>query len=304
MPRAPMPAEVRRDAVGVPHLRAGDVMELARLQGRIAALDRGWQIEHHRWRMEGRTAEYVGADGLHWDRFARQVLLEPTVRRCFERLDRETRTWLSAYVDGVNDTLAAGARGHARGRAARAPVVCRRAASVGAVDAARHLLGDPPALRDLPGEAVQRARRRPSRRRRPRDVPRRGRRAGGGLGEQRLGRRRGPHGERAAAHRGRPAPHDRAARLLPAGGPGLPRVRRRRLHLPGGARRAALRPHGHRRMGHHERDGRLPGPDTRVARSRRPRAGRVAAAQGAWHRRLGAGAVHRPRRCAYAGRPT
>jgi penicillin amidase len=101
-------SEVRRDAVGVPHLRADDLLELARLQGRVTALDRAWQIEHHRWRMEGRTAEYVGADGLAWDRFARQVLLEPTVRRCYERLDAETRTWLTAYVDGVNDTLAEG----------------------------------------------------------------------------------------------------------------------------------------------------------------------------------------------------
>ena len=106
-----MTTEVRRDAVGVPHLRADDVLELARLQGRVTALDRAWQIEHHRWRMEGRTAEYVGADGLPWDRFARQVLLEPTVRRCYERLDAETRTWLTAYVDGVNDALAEGLTG-------------------------------------------------------------------------------------------------------------------------------------------------------------------------------------------------
>ncbi|MBC9820669.1 penicillin acylase family protein [Terrabacter sp. MAHUQ-38] len=104
-------SDVRRDAVGVPHLRADDVMELARLQGRVTALDRGWQIEHHRWRMEGRTAEYVGPAGLPWDRFSRQVLLEPTVRRCFERLDAETQTWLTAYVSGVNDALAEGLAG-------------------------------------------------------------------------------------------------------------------------------------------------------------------------------------------------
>ena len=106
-----MTAEVSRDSLGIPHLRADDVLELARLQGRITALDRAWQVEHHRWRMEGRTAEYVGPDGLAWDRFARQVRLEPTVRRCFERLDPETRTWLTAYVDGVNDTLAEGLTG-------------------------------------------------------------------------------------------------------------------------------------------------------------------------------------------------
>ncbi|MGO4597615.1 penicillin acylase family protein [Terrabacter sp. 2RAF25] len=102
---------LRRDALGVPHLRAGDVMELARLQGRVTALDRGWQVEHHRWRMEGRTAEYVGADGVPWDRFARQVRLEDTVRRCFDRLDAETQAWLTAYVGGVDDALAEGLTG-------------------------------------------------------------------------------------------------------------------------------------------------------------------------------------------------
>ncbi|MGW5241188.1 penicillin acylase family protein [Monashia sp. NPDC004114] len=102
---------VVRDAMGIPHLRAGDVMDLARLQGRVTALDRAWQIEHHRWRMEGRTAEYVGVDGLDWDRFARQVRLEPTVRRCYERLDAETREWLAAYVDGVNDGMPEGLAG-------------------------------------------------------------------------------------------------------------------------------------------------------------------------------------------------
>jgi penicillin amidase len=104
-------AGLTRDALGVPHLRADDVLELARLQGRVTALDRGWQIEHHRWRMEGRTAEYVGADGVPWDRFARQVRLEATVRRCFERLDAETRAWLTAYVDGVDSALAEGLTG-------------------------------------------------------------------------------------------------------------------------------------------------------------------------------------------------
>jgi penicillin amidase len=104
-------AEVERDAWGVPHLRAGDATELARLQGRVTALDRGWQIEYHRWRMEGRTAEHVGVDGLDWDRFARQVRIEATVRRCYEVLDDETRHWLAAYVDGVNDGMPEGLDG-------------------------------------------------------------------------------------------------------------------------------------------------------------------------------------------------
>ena len=168
MPRAPMSAEVRRDAVGVPHLRAGDVMELARLQGRVTALDRAWQVEHHRWRMEGRTAEHVGAHGL------RLGPLRPAgaARADGAALLRAARRRDADVADGLRRRRQRdprrGARGHARGRAARAPVVCRRAAPVGAVDAARHLLGHPPALRDLPGQALQRARRRPARRRGPR----------------------------------------------------------------------------------------------------------------------------------------
>jgi penicillin amidase len=103
-----MTGQVLRDSQGIPHLTAPTVLDLARLQGQVTAEDRGWQLEWFRWRMEGRTAEYVGADGLPWDRFARQVRLEPTVRACYEALDEETRAWVSAYVDGVNDRLPAG----------------------------------------------------------------------------------------------------------------------------------------------------------------------------------------------------
>ena len=99
---------VDRDATGIPHLWADDVLELARAQGRVTALDRGWQVEHQRWRMEGRTAEHVGPAGLAWDTFARQVGLEQTVRRCYEGLDEETQTWLEAYVSGVDEGLPEG----------------------------------------------------------------------------------------------------------------------------------------------------------------------------------------------------
>ena len=41
---------VHRDPWGIPHLRADTVDDLARLQGRVAATDRAWQIESERWR--------------------------------------------------------------------------------------------------------------------------------------------------------------------------------------------------------------------------------------------------------------
>ena len=103
-----MSGQVLRDSHGIPHLRAAMVLDLARLQGVVTAEDRAWQLEWFRWRMEGRTAEYVGEDGVPWDRFARQVRLEPTVRACYDALDDETRAWVSAYVDGVNEGMSSG----------------------------------------------------------------------------------------------------------------------------------------------------------------------------------------------------
>ncbi|MGC5333895.1 penicillin acylase family protein [Micromonospora sp. DT62] len=100
---------IHRDRWGVPHLRAGSVDGLARLQGRVAAVDRAWQVEVERWRSEGRLAEHVGPAELGWDRFARRARLDATARRCFEGLAPATRRWVTAYVDGVNEGLAEGA---------------------------------------------------------------------------------------------------------------------------------------------------------------------------------------------------
>lgn len=100
---------VERDRWGVPQLWADDVDALARLQGRVTARDRAWQLGVERWRSEGRLAAHVGAAELAWDRFARRARLDDTARRCHERLDPATRRWVEAYVDGVNAGLAEGA---------------------------------------------------------------------------------------------------------------------------------------------------------------------------------------------------
>ena len=92
---------VYRDPYGVPHLRADSVEELAFLQGRTAAADRGQQIEVDRRRSEGLLAELVGPAELPWDRFARRARLDDTARRSFAKLDAETRGWLTAYAKGV-----------------------------------------------------------------------------------------------------------------------------------------------------------------------------------------------------------
>ncbi|MET9950761.1 penicillin acylase family protein [Streptomyces sp. NPDC006339] len=105
-----MSIEVFRDAFGVPHLRAADSLELARAQGLVTARDRAWQLEVERHRAQGTTAAFLGAAETGWDTFARQARLADTARRCHDRLDPETAAWLGAYVDGVDEGLAEGAR--------------------------------------------------------------------------------------------------------------------------------------------------------------------------------------------------
>ncbi|MFC9284676.1 penicillin acylase family protein [Streptomyces collinus] len=108
-----MTTETYRDAWGIPHLRAPDVLALARAQGRVTALDRAWQIEVERHRAQGTSAAFLGAPALSWDVLVRRARLDDTARRCFaalERRDPETARWVRAYVDGVNEGLADGAR--------------------------------------------------------------------------------------------------------------------------------------------------------------------------------------------------
>ncbi|MCX2182982.1 penicillin acylase family protein [Streptomyces sp. SKN60] len=105
-----MSIEVFRDAWGVPHLRAADPRELARAQGLVTARDRAWQLEVERHRAQGTSATFLGAAEAGWDVFVRQARLADTARRCHDRLDAETAAWVRAYVDGVNEGLAEGAR--------------------------------------------------------------------------------------------------------------------------------------------------------------------------------------------------
>ncbi|CAL9509205.1 penicillin acylase family protein [Streptomyces griseomycini] len=105
-----MAGEIFRDAWGIPHLRADDANGLARLQGRVTALDRAWQLEVERHRAQGTSASFLGSGALPWDRFARRARLADTARRCWdalERTDPETADWVRAYTAGVNEGLSA-----------------------------------------------------------------------------------------------------------------------------------------------------------------------------------------------------
>ncbi|MGH1563266.1 penicillin acylase family protein [Mumia sp. DW29H23] len=100
-----MTAQLFRDAYGVPHVRAGSLVELAEAQGRVTAHDRGGQIQVEHWRTEGRLAERVGEPGVAWDRFARGARLADTARRAYDALEEDDRELVAAYVAGVNAVL-------------------------------------------------------------------------------------------------------------------------------------------------------------------------------------------------------
>ncbi|WP_433826664.1 penicillin acylase family protein [Actinoplanes sp. CA-015351] len=93
--------KVYRDDYGIPHLQAGSVLELAYLQGRVTASDRGQQVLVERLRSEGRLASVMGADEVEWDVFARRARLDDTAQRCYATLSGETRSFFDAYADGI-----------------------------------------------------------------------------------------------------------------------------------------------------------------------------------------------------------
>lgn len=97
-----------RDAYGVPHLRAKAVTDLAHGQGRVTALDRGWQLEWLRLRATGGTAAVVGGEVAEaWDAFAQDTRLVETARRAYDACTTETRAFVGAYAAGVNAGQAA-----------------------------------------------------------------------------------------------------------------------------------------------------------------------------------------------------
>ncbi|HET8630224.1 MAG TPA: penicillin acylase family protein, partial [Thermomicrobiales bacterium] len=96
------PVEVVRDALGVPHVRAGSVHDAFFAQGFVHAQDRLWQMEYDRRRACGRWAEYAGPVAVEQDRLMRRLRLDASARADYAAFNAETRAMLDAYAAGVN----------------------------------------------------------------------------------------------------------------------------------------------------------------------------------------------------------
>ena len=110
LPGLSAPAEVYRDAWGIPHARAASEVDAFFVQGFFTAQDRLWQMEYDRRRGSGRWAEVVGKAGLDQDVMMRRFRLVDSAQADYGAVNDHTRRLMDAYAAGVNawmDTAAA-----------------------------------------------------------------------------------------------------------------------------------------------------------------------------------------------------
>jgi penicillin amidase len=93
---------VRRDAHGVPHIRAGSMADLMRAQGYVTAQDRLWQMDVLRRRALGELAEAFGEGLLPPDREMRTLGLNRAAREADGMMPPDLRDAVDAYAAGIN----------------------------------------------------------------------------------------------------------------------------------------------------------------------------------------------------------
>src|SRR5579859_3869464 len=94
--------EVRRDARGVPHVRAQSLEDLLFAQGYVTAQDRLWQMDLSRRLAFGELSEIFGEQVLHLDIENRTLGFRQVAERAVQELDPDSQKLLAAYSRGVN----------------------------------------------------------------------------------------------------------------------------------------------------------------------------------------------------------
>ncbi len=100
------PVEVRRDARGVPHLRAQSLEDLCFAQGYVTAEDRLWQMDLARRLAEGELSEIVGERTLRIDIENRTLGFRQAAERAVAEMDPDSARMMAAYAQGVNAFIA------------------------------------------------------------------------------------------------------------------------------------------------------------------------------------------------------
>lgn len=101
------PIEIRRDAVGIPHIRANSLHDVMFGLGYAMAEDRLWQLDIlHRVGM-GRLADAIGEPGLDTDRFMLTLGTRRASEATVARLEGDTQVSLDGFAAGINAYIAA-----------------------------------------------------------------------------------------------------------------------------------------------------------------------------------------------------
>ncbi len=98
-------AEIRRDRLGVPHIRAASTEDALFLQGYVHAQDRLFQMDGMRRLAAGELSEVVGAGALESDKEARRLRLKRLAEQHYASLDAAERRIFTSYARGVNHFL-------------------------------------------------------------------------------------------------------------------------------------------------------------------------------------------------------
>lgn len=105
IPGLSAPVTVRRDAHGVPHIRAASLDDLVMAQGFVTAQDRLWQMDALRRHGAGTLAEIFGPSLLGHDRLQRTLLIRASADHAVATLPSDQLHLLQRYADGVNASI-------------------------------------------------------------------------------------------------------------------------------------------------------------------------------------------------------
>jgi len=101
------PVTVTRDGHGVPTLDAANLEDLFFAQGYVTAQDRLWQMDIIRRYAAGEISEIIGRATIQHDREQRILGLRQVAHNAVASLSRRDRSFLEAYVKGVNASMEA-----------------------------------------------------------------------------------------------------------------------------------------------------------------------------------------------------
>ncbi|MGW5350028.1 penicillin acylase family protein [Streptomyces sp. NPDC004031] len=100
------PVDVERDAYGIPQIYADTPEDLFRAQGYVQAQDRFYEMDVRRHLTSGRLSEMFGKGQVETDAFLRTLDWHGVAQKEYDtQLDAATKSYLSAYSDGVNAYL-------------------------------------------------------------------------------------------------------------------------------------------------------------------------------------------------------